>query len=274
MQADEILFVIALNNEVDLEKIGFTKATKSMQGDMSRRVCEVRESQMSLNVYRHTSGARLLITGIGKVNAAYALLDFLSENKNVKMVYNIGTAGGGLGVNAGDLLWCNKFVQYDMNATPQVKEEIGLTPYDDDALTPYLWNIVREIIKTVIENNQNLIVEGCYIPADWKQDFEQRYLTEIRFCCLCLSPKYIRTHFSDIIRHASDIELRLDDSECTADWLEKENSRYAVFCKKNNLPLITIETNYIEEIKALIPILTSGDIDTVRAEIMQRMEER
>ena len=131
MQADEILFVIALNNEVDLEKIGFTQTTKSMQGDMSRRVCEVRESQMSLNVYRHTSGARLLITGIGKVNAAYALLDFLSENKNVKMVYNIGTAGGGLGVNAGDLLWCNKFVQYDMNATPQVKEEIGLTPYDD-----------------------------------------------------------------------------------------------------------------------------------------------
>ena len=150
----------------------------------------------------------------------------------------------------------------------------NLTPYDDDALTPYLWNIVREIIKTVIENNQNLIVEGCYIPADWKQDFEQRYLTEIRFCCLCLSPKYIRTHFSDIIRHASDIELRLDDSECTADWLEKENSRYAVFCKKNNLSLITIETNYIEEINALIPILTSGDIDTVRTEIMRRMEER
>ena len=150
----------------------------------------------------------------------------------------------------------------------------NLTPYDDDALTPYLWNIVREIIKTVIENNQNLIVEGCYIPADWKQDFEQRYLTEIRFCCLCLSPKYIRTqyirtHFSDIIRHASDIELRLDDSECTADWLEKENSRYAVFCKKNNLPLIMIETNYIEEIDALIPILTSGDIEAVRAEIKE-----
>ena len=132
MRADEILFVIALNNEVDLEKIGFTKATNSMQGDMSRRICEVAgSSPVPLNIYHHKSGARLLITGIGKVNATYALLDFLSENKNVKMVYNIGTAGGGLGVNAGDLLWCNKFVQYDMNATPQVKEEIGLTPYDD-----------------------------------------------------------------------------------------------------------------------------------------------
>ena len=40
----------------------------------------------------------------------------------------------------------------------------GLTPEDDDALTEYLWSIVREIVKTAIENRQNLIVEGCYIP--------------------------------------------------------------------------------------------------------------
>ena len=40
-----------------------------------------------------------------------------------------------------------------------------LTPTSDDkALTEYLWPIVREMIKTAIENNQNLIVEGCNIP--------------------------------------------------------------------------------------------------------------
>ena len=34
-----------------------------------------------------------------------------------------------------------------------------LTPISDDAeLTEYLWPIVREMIKTAIENNQNLIV--------------------------------------------------------------------------------------------------------------------
>lgn len=132
MNTKEILFVVALNNEVGLEGIGFTKATNSMQGDMSRRICEAAVSfPAPLNIYHHTSGTRLLITGIGKVNATYALLDFLCANSGIKMVYNIGTAGGGLGVNAGDLLWCNKFVQYDMNATPQVNEEIGLTPYDD-----------------------------------------------------------------------------------------------------------------------------------------------
>ena len=37
-----------------------------------------------------------------------------------------------------------------------------LTPEDDDKLTEYLWPIAREIVKTTIENHQNLIVEGCY----------------------------------------------------------------------------------------------------------------
>ena len=48
----------------------------------------------------------------------------------------------------------------------------ALTPEDDDELTYYLWPIVREIIKTAIENEQNLIVEGCYIPFDWRTGFD------------------------------------------------------------------------------------------------------
>ena len=42
----------------------------------------------------------------------------------------------------------------------------SLTPVSSDReLTDYLWPVVREIIKTAIENKQNLIVEGCYIPC-------------------------------------------------------------------------------------------------------------
>ena len=48
----------------------------------------------------------------------------------------------------------------------------GLTAENDDTLTEYLWPIVREIIKTAAENNQNMIVEGCYIPPDWRQAFD------------------------------------------------------------------------------------------------------
>lgn len=46
-----------------------------------------------------------------------------------------------------------------------------LTPEDDQELESYLWPIVREIIKTAIENRQDLIVEGCYVPPRWSQDF-------------------------------------------------------------------------------------------------------
>ena len=50
-----------------------------------------------------------------------------------------------------------------------------LTPSDDAQLTDYLWPIVRELIKTVIQNRQNLIVEGCYIPFTWRADFSDAY---------------------------------------------------------------------------------------------------
>ena len=75
-----------------------------------------------------------------------------------------------------------------------------LTPLsDDEALTAYLWPIVREMVKTAIENDQNLIVEGCYIPFDWRQDFDERYLPSIRFVCLAMTEEYIKSHLDAII---------------------------------------------------------------------------
>ncbi len=72
-----------------------------------------------------------------------------------------------------------------------------LTPEDDRELEDYLWPIVREMIKTAIENSQNLIVEGCYIPFGWEKDFSAEYLAHIRYFCLVMSQHYIETHFGD-----------------------------------------------------------------------------
>lgn len=33
-----------------------------------------------------------------------------------------------------------------------------LTPMDDDKMTDFLWPIVKEMIKTAIENDQNMII--------------------------------------------------------------------------------------------------------------------
>ena len=98
-----------------------------------------------------------------------------------------------------------------------------LTPEDDEALTEYLWPIIREIVKTAIENQQNLIVEGCYIPFGWRRDYDERYLPYIRFICLAMSERYVESHFGEIIGYESEIETRMIDADCTIDCLKTDN---------------------------------------------------
>ncbi len=100
-----------------------------------------------------------------------------------------------------------------------------LTPEDDDALTAFLWPIVREIIKTAIENRQNLIVEGCYIPFDWRKDFSGQYLKSIRFICLAMTARYMKNHLGEVIRYESIIECRQKDADCTCSRLTADNLR-------------------------------------------------
>ncbi len=128
-----------------------------------------------------------------------------------------------------------------------------LTPCSDDgALTDYLWPIVREMIKTAIENNQNMIVEGCYIPYDWEKCFEPEYLKEIKYVCLVMSETYIREHFAEIKKFASVIEERLDDSDCTMESVLQDNAEVLRECKKYRVNYVLIDEEYPEEIERYI----------------------
>ena len=119
-----------------------------------------------------------------------------------------------------------------------------LTPMDDDCLTDYLWPIIREMVKTAIENGQNLIVEGCYIPFNWQESFEDMYLKQIRYCCLIMSDSYIETHFDEIRNHANDVEQRLDDSGLSKTWLMEDNRKNLEGCRKYGLVYILIDERY------------------------------
>ena len=120
-----------------------------------------------------------------------------------------------------------------------------LTPMSDDKdLTEYLWPIVTEMIKTAIENGQNLIVEGCYIPFDWERYFEQEYRENMKYVCLVMSEQYIRNHFDDIKKYANVIEERLDDSECTMESVLKENAQVLEQCKKYGVDYVLIDRKY------------------------------
>ncbi|MBR3824362.1 MAG: adenylate kinase [Lachnospiraceae bacterium] len=120
-----------------------------------------------------------------------------------------------------------------------------LTPLsDDNDLTAYLWPIVREMVKTAIENRQNLIVEGCYIPFDWAKDFEPEYLENIRYYCLVMSESYIKNHFADIKKYANVVENRLDDEWCTLESVLEDNAEILVLAKKYKVKYILIDDKY------------------------------
>lgn len=120
----------------------------------------------------------------------------------------------------------------------------ALTPTSSqEALTAYLWPIVREMVKTALENRQNLIVEGCYIPFDWAKDFSEEYLEHIRYVCLIFSENYIREHFPDIRKYANIVEARLED-DCTMDRMLEENRQMLEMARRYGLPYLLIDGEY------------------------------
>lgn len=119
-----------------------------------------------------------------------------------------------------------------------------LTVEDDEKLTDYLWGIVKEIIKTNIENSQNLIIEGCYIPFNWKDDFEEKYLQQIKYICLVMTEEYIDRHYKDIKLYENVIEDRKYQDDIDIEKLKQDNKNNLEFCKKYANDYILIDNEY------------------------------
>ena len=126
----------------------------------------------------------------------------------------------------------------------------SLTPYDDEELTGYLWPIVRGMIMTAVENSQDLIIEGCYVPFDWKDGLDDTYLSNIRYICLSMTPEYIASHLSDIISHASDAEKRLTDDDTSAEDLIRNNLAFAEGCRRAGNDILVIDNDWESDVSS------------------------
>ena len=115
---------------------------------------------------------------------------------------------------------------------------------DDENLEKYLWPIVREIIKTNIENNQNIIIEGVYIPFNFKDDFSEEYLKNIKYVCLIMTEKYIKNNIENILKYEDVIESRLNKENINIDEFIAENKYNLDMCKKYGYNYILIDDKY------------------------------
>lgn len=140
----------------------------------------------------------------------------------------------------------------------------SLTPEDDDELTEYLWPIVREIIKTVIENDQNLIIEGCYIPVGWRQDFDKTYQDHIEFICLAMPEEYIEGHFDEIIGYESEIESRLIEADCTAGDIKQCNRWFIDAFGSAGEKVVLIESDFEKAIDGIVERIVIRDYEIQR----------
>ena len=115
---------------------------------------------------------------------------------------------------------------------------------DDENLEKYLWPIVREIIKTNIENSQNIIIEGAYIPFNFKDDFSEEYLKNIKYVCLIMTEKYIKNNIENILKYEDVIENRLNKENINIDEFIEQNKYNLDMCKKYGYNYILIDDKY------------------------------
>lgn len=130
--------------------------------------------------------------------------------------------------------------------------DCGFTAESRDAvITKKLWPIVRGIIMTAVENRQNLIIEGCYLPPDKIAALPPEYRGQTISFYLSLSWKYTLEHYDDIIAHRSDIENRLYPEERSAKEIAEDNDRTVVVCAQTGAKCFVIEKDYLRELDAV-----------------------
>ena len=123
-----------------------------------------------------------------------------------------------------------------------------LTVEDDVEMRYFMWPFVVGVIKTAVENGQSLILEGCYIPAEWKDSFDEEYLADIRSVFLVMSEDYLREHIDLVESNACVIENRICD-EVVLERLIACSAGFKSDCITEGTPYIEIDGRFdIEEL--------------------------
>ena len=160
----------------------------------------------------------VLITGVGKVNAAYELTRHLAENKKIyNLVINFGTAGSNY-LDPGTFVDCTRFYEKDMDCLP-----LGFEPFQ----TPFEKEIIIDFSLESIFNplNKNL---SCYTGDKFvTEDLDYQGIFDMEAYALAKVCKSFQLPFISF-KYISDGA----NSDSSDDWTENISSGYKIFYQK------------------------------------------
>lgn len=113
-------------------------------------------------------GIDVLYTGVGKVNATYALTKELAVRKMMKKspkrVINLGTAGSKTFPTL-SLVACNKFIQRDMDVTP-LGFQPGETPFEEGPIGLEVPALFPDMDHGICGSGDSFVTGELSIPCD------------------------------------------------------------------------------------------------------------
>lgn len=194
------------------------------------------------------------------------------EGRETRMVILIGG-----GSHAGKTLLAQRLLEryhYPCTSIDHIKMGIirgnpacGFTATDsDEKISQHLWGILKGMIDTCLENSQNLILEGCYLPPEKVMQLRGG---EIVAVYLLLGKEYIVRHFSDMLRYESVIERRGGPDEQGMETFIEANERLKAACQAAGAPWFEISENYEQELQALYRYLDEKICAAKRAEVQK-----
>jgi len=118
------------------------------------------------------------------------------------------------------------------------------TPEDtDDAISSHLWPIVKGMIDTCIENGQNQIIEGCYLPPE---QVKPMLGPDVAAVYLVFSEDYLRAHYDLVLQHENVIEQRLHGGAPDPEEMIAANASLRERCITAGVPVVEIRTDHDE----------------------------
>ncbi|MDC7222280.1 MAG: adenylate kinase [Spirochaetales bacterium] len=114
-----------------------------------------------------------------------------------------------------------------------------------EKITRCLAPLIEGIIRTALENGQNLIMEGCYFHGESLIPLMGEYPGEIQGVTLFMEESYCLERFrSHVIKHRNSIEQRQYEEERSAEQFLRENRLYAEEAAKSGFKLLSIQDDF------------------------------